>query len=144
MPLAKTILGPGFDQALARTARRLRQDSQYLDAQGLQLLSLATTAAEGTASCTNDDPAIRLTVDIETLAQAHPAIRTRALHLGAKAAGADAASLNAAQIEALDRLIGAWHGQGAVHLAGEIQARRKCGKLEFRAKPTRYQALKEA
>ena len=48
-------------------------------------------------------------------------------------AGARAGSLNSPQIEALDRLVAHWHGQGSVHLAGGIVVRRKCGKLEFRA-----------
>jgi tRNA(Ile)-lysidine synthase len=183
MPLAKELLGRGFDRALARTAQRLRQDSDYLDAQADRLLDEAMAEAARAASgkpgrtgqgepggearvrpvraedgeqahepCGRPSRATAeageaasgepgrtgqgepdLALAVAVLASAHPAIRTRALHRAAVQAGADPAALNAAQIEAIDRLVSAWRGQGPVHLAGGIQGRRKCGKLEFRS-----------
>jgi tRNA(Ile)-lysidine synthase len=141
MPLAREILGPGFARALARTAARLRQDSDYLDAQAARLLLAAAEARTGQAASGDEGP--RLTLDVAELAGAHPAIRGRALLAGAQAAGASPGGLSAAQVEALDALVTAWRGQGAVHLAGAIAAQRKCGKLEFRAFPSSERAPEE-
>jgi hypothetical protein len=152
LPAARRILGEGFERALARTAARLAEDRDYLDAQVTALLARAASGRAGTASDNLDaasvivNPAgglatdqtettVPVVLDIDRLAAAHPAIRRRALHRAALAAGARAGSLNAAQIEALDNLIGDWRGQGPVHLAGGILGRRKYGKLEFRKAP---------
>jgi tRNA(Ile)-lysidine synthase len=132
MPAAKSALGPGFDRALARTAARIREDQECLDAQGADLLAQAVATAGGAAS----DPADRVTLAVSALAGAHPAVRRRALRQAALAAGAAAGALNTAQIEAVDRLLADWRGQGPVNLAGRVMVRRKCGKLEFRAFPT--------
>jgi tRNA(Ile)-lysidine synthase len=127
MPLAKQVLGPDFDRALARSAAKLRWDREFLDARAEELVARAVEAVGPTAS------GIVLQLRADLLAAADPAMRTRALHRAALQAGARAGSLNSPQIEALDRLVAHWHGQGPVHLAGGIVARRKCGKLEFRA-----------
>ncbi|MDR1440862.1 MAG: tRNA lysidine(34) synthetase TilS [Bifidobacteriaceae bacterium] len=137
VPTAKAILGPGFAKALARTAAFLAQDLDYLNAQAAALLERAQVR-------TPTGPGSALALDAATLAAAHPAVRTRAIHRAAVAAGADPGGLNASQIEAVDRLIADWHGQGEVYLAGRIQAGRKCGKLELRAMSTPGSSPKEA
>jgi tRNA(Ile)-lysidine synthase len=85
-----------------------------------------------------------MSVDVATFGSAHLAVRTRALRQAAAAAGARAGDLKESQIQALERLVSDWRGQGAVALPGRIAVRRKCGKLEFRALPDSDQALKEA
>jgi tRNA(Ile)-lysidine synthase len=127
IPLAKTILGPSFSQALARTAAQLRLDLDYLDAQGLGLLERAETT--GPAASDKD---VRLALDVAFLAGQHPAVRRRALHRAAVAAGAVGGGLKSSQIEAIDQLVANWHGQGPVSLPGRVTVARKCGKLEFR------------
>jgi tRNA(Ile)-lysidine synthase len=158
MPAAQAIFGPAFARALARTAATVREDLDYLDAQAAALLAealAAGAAASGAAAsgaaasgaAGNDDAetaAEPLTLLVAPLAAAHPAVRRRALHQAALLAGANAGGLNAAQVEALDQLAAGWRGQGPVALAGAISARRKCGKLEFRALPTANRSPKEA
>ncbi|MDR2374424.1 MAG: tRNA lysidine(34) synthetase TilS [Bifidobacteriaceae bacterium] len=136
MPVARAVLGPGFERALAKTAAQLLQDADHLDAQAGRLLAQAVSETAPAASGKVDgEPETRLRLDVEALAAAPPALRARALHQGALRAGARAGDLGAAQIEALDRLVTRWRGQGPVALAGQIAATRKCGKLEFRAMP---------
>ncbi|MDR0366725.1 MAG: tRNA lysidine(34) synthetase TilS [Bifidobacteriaceae bacterium] len=164
MPRFEQVLGTGAKVALARTADRIRQDQDYLDTQALALfaqarggsgighLSPAEQPLEGSPEATAtpdltppqhltgaaDGPNGRVApidLDISLLARAHPALRSRALHLAVVAAGATAGAVSHKQIAALEALISRWHGQGAVSLPGGINVRRKCGKLEFRAGP---------
>lgn len=108
LPLLEDVLGGGVAAALARTADRLRDDTDLLD----------RLAAEV------DDPA-----DTAVLAALHPALRSRVLHRVALDAGATPGELTAVHVAALERLVTQWHGQDRVELPGHVSVRRVGGRL---------------
>ena len=107
LPALEESLGPGVAEALARTAKLLRDDADLLDA-------LAADAA---------------TLDARELAGLPPALRSRVLLSAARAAGAR--DLNAGHVASLDALVTDWHGQGPVDLPGGLVAVRRCDTLHF-------------
>jgi len=121
MPVLEQELGPGVAQALARTARQLRTDADYLDC-------LAKSAAERIAS---GEPGLPL----DSLAALPQAIRSRVLRDGALAAGCPAGALTAGHIAALDALVTQWHGQRWTDLPGGVRGSRRHGRLLLRAEP---------
>ncbi|MDR1393272.1 MAG: tRNA lysidine(34) synthetase TilS [Bifidobacteriaceae bacterium] len=139
MPLLTEVLGPGVPTALARSASRLAQDQAYLDQRAAALFERASASQEaaprpGNASLgAASDKQTVLELEADPLAQAHPAIRGRALRLAALTAGATPAALSAAHIARLEALTTNWHGQGEIALPGRITARRTYGKLVFYA-----------
>lgn len=120
LPTLERVLGPGVAEALARTAAQLREDADLLD----------TLAAELLAAATHDDG-----LDLEVLAAAPPALRTRALRAAAIAAGSPAGALHRVHVLAVDALVTDWHGQGAVALPGGVAATRACGRLALGPAP---------
>ncbi|MDR1799916.1 MAG: tRNA lysidine(34) synthetase TilS, partial [Bifidobacteriaceae bacterium] len=83
IPAAAEALGPGVVPALARTAAAVRQDLDYLDAQAAELFR---AAAALTAAAPGAPPSgAALSLQVKPLAQAHPAVRHRALHQAALA-----------------------------------------------------------
>ncbi len=114
LPALERTLGPGVAAALARTATQLRADAEALD--GWAARAAAEAGADGG-------------LDVEVLAGLPAAVRTRVLRTAALAAGAPASDLSAGHVEALDRLVTAWHGQGPLHLPGGVRAVRACGTL---------------
>lgn len=110
MPALEDVLGGGVAEALARTADQLRADSQFLDA-------LAADVA---------DP-----LDVPTLAELAPALRSRVLRRVSLAAGADPAALSARHLDELDRLVTSWRGQRRVELPGSVSATRTGPSLVF-------------
>lgn len=114
LPLLEDVLDGGAAEALARTARQLRDDTALLDA-------LAADVA---------DPA-----DVPTLAALPPALRTRVLRRLALDAGARPGELAAVHLAALDRLVTDWHGQDRVELPGRVGVRRVGTRLEAGAPP---------
>jgi tRNA(Ile)-lysidine synthase len=123
LPVIERELGPGVAAALSRTARLARADADALDAWAVQ----AYTAAE-------KEPGA---VAVDVLAGLPAAIRTRVLRLAALAAGAPATDLTAGHVDALDALVGDWHGQHGVDLPGRVAARRAAGVIAFEQAPTR-------
>lgn len=117
VPVLEDVLGPGVTAALARTARLLREDDDALTALGDALLDAARVERATDA------------YDVAALADAHGAVRRRALHAAVLAAGATPGALAAVHVEALDALVVAWRGQGPVQLPGRVVARRTCGTL---------------
>jgi tRNA(Ile)-lysidine synthase len=113
LPLLEDQLGPGITEALARTAKLLRDDADLLDALASEHTSLAT-----------DD-----------LAALPPALRSRVLRREAIAAGARPTDLTAGHVESMDALVTNWHGQGAVDLPGGLAAVRRCDTLAFVPRP---------
>ena len=78
-------------------------------------------------------PADREATDLDCarLAALPRAIRTRIIRKAALAAGAIPGQLTFEQIGAIDALICAWKGQGAVSLAGGVKVERISGRLSL-------------
>jgi tRNA(Ile)-lysidine synthase len=111
LPALETALVPGVAEALARSARLLRDDADALDA---------------TADAVVDP------LDVAGLAALPRAVRTRVLRRAAIAAGSPAGDLTADHVEALDRLVTRWRGQSGVTLPGGLVGERRCDRLTFR------------
>ena len=109
-------LGPGVAAALARTADQLRADADLLDA-------LADTA--------RDDLPADGTVPVEALRALPGAVRTRVWRRLLVAAGAPPGRLGATHTDACDRLLTDWHGQGPLHLPGDLRVRRVGGDVHI-------------
>ena len=129
LPELVRVLGPGVPAALARTAAQLRDDADVLDALAADLLARAQNDAED-ADAEATSPS---SLDVQALADAPRALRTRALRLAATRAGSPGGALTAAHVDALDALVVRWRGQGAVHLPGPVLGARECGRLVLRA-----------
>jgi tRNA(Ile)-lysidine synthase len=114
LPALEDALGPGVAAALARTADLLRADADALDAWADQAYD---GAAEG--------------LDVPTLEALPSAVRTRVLRRAALDAGSPAGDLSAGHVAEVDRLVTDWHGQGPLHLPGQVSAVRTCGRLRF-------------
>jgi tRNA(Ile)-lysidine synthase len=119
LPVLEAELGPGVTEALARSARLLRADADYLDA-------LGKTEFERIARPGPGHP-----LPLDTLAALPEAIRSRVLRNAAIAAGCPPGKLTAGHIAGLDALVTGWHGQRWADLPGGIRARRRYGKLQF-------------
>lgn len=102
-------LGPGMAEALARTARRLRDDADLLD-------ELATAARADLAGA---GP-----FDVAALAAIPSALRTRVWRRLLVEAGAPPGRLASRHTEAVDRLLTHWRGQGPLHLPGDLRVGR--------------------
>ncbi|WP_197322242.1 tRNA lysidine(34) synthetase TilS [Saccharomonospora sp. NB11] len=112
LPLLEDVLAGGVAEALARTARQLREDCEALDA-----------VAEDVARQARDGAALRVAV----LAAAPPAIRRRVLRAWLLRHGAK--ELADAHLRSVDDLVGAWRGQGGVFLPGGVEVKRAHEKL---------------
>jgi tRNA(Ile)-lysidine synthase len=112
LPLLEEVLGGGVAPALARTAAQLREDLDALDE--LAAAELGQLVAEGglPAAATAGLPA---------------AVRRRVLRGWLRAAGVP--DLQAVHLHAVDALLTAWHGQGAVALPGGASVARASGRL---------------
>ena len=114
LPVLEAELGPGVTEALARTAGQLREDTALLDALTDRLL-IDAQREDG--------------FDVGLLADAPPALRRRALHRAALAAGVPASELTRGHVLEVDRLLVAWRGQRWVDLPGPRRALRRDGLL---------------
>jgi tRNA(Ile)-lysidine synthase len=117
LPVLEKHLGGGVVEALARTARLFRDDTDALDAWAVQV-ETEITHPDG--------------LDSARLAELPAAVRRRVLRRAALAAGAPGGELFARHVEAMDQLVTAWHGQGPVHLPGNVRMGRQAGRLTFR------------
>jgi len=115
LPLLTELLGAGVVPNLARTAGLLAADSSALD-------DWATAAA---VEAYAEDGSLR----VEPLAEMPAAIRTRVLRVFALRLGTTPSALSRAHIAALDALVVAWRGQGAVALPGGILVARRDAAL---------------
>jgi tRNA(Ile)-lysidine synthase len=118
LPVLEAELGPGVTEALARTAGQLREDTALLDALTDRLL-IDAQREDG--------------LDVGLLADAPPALRRRALHRAAIAAGVPASELTRGHVLEVDRLLVAWRGQRWVDLPGPRRAVRREGLLVIEA-----------
>ncbi|CAB4883751.1 unannotated protein [freshwater metagenome] len=110
IPYLEENLDPGISKALVRTAALLRDDADALD--------------QWAARESGD-------LDCQRLAGLPKAIRTRIIRSAAIEAGAIPGQLSFEQIGAIDALICAWKGQGAVSLAGGVKVERISGRLSL-------------
>lgn len=116
LPALEEALGPGVPQALARTARLLRDDADALDA--------LADRAHADAACDGE-------LQVAVLEGLPRAVRTRVLRRAAISAGSPAGTLAAVHVDELDRLITEWRGQRHVDLPGGLRAFRRRGRLRF-------------
>ncbi|MGP4024429.1 tRNA lysidine(34) synthetase TilS [Actinomadura sp. 3N407] len=121
LPVLEKALGPGVAEALARTARMLRDDADYLDEVAAQALTDLETSEDGYG----------VALTLEGLGDLSRAVRTRVLRMAAVKAGSPPGTLAAVHVDAVDRLVTAWHGQRHVDLPGGLRAVRRYGKLLF-------------
>ena len=121
LPAMEEELGPGVTEALARTARQLRADADFLD-------SLAKAESERIVSAAAGE------LSLDLVAGLPPAIRSRVLRNAAIAAGCPAGALTAGHVAGLEALVTGWRGQRWIDLPGGIRGRRRYGKLLLRAR----------
>ncbi|MGH6656645.1 MAG: tRNA lysidine(34) synthetase TilS [Actinocrinis sp.] len=117
LPTIRDTLGPGMPEALARTARMLREDTEALDHWAARELEECRHAKGG--------------LDAVRLAALPTAVRRRVIRLAALGSGAPAGTLAAVHIEAVDALVTDWRGQGPLHLPGPLVVHRADGRLAF-------------
>ena len=113
LPMLEKELGPGVSEALARTARLLRNDDEALE-------EWANHVCDGLDLA--DIPADRL-------AALPAAIRSRVLRRAIYAAGAPSGSISAEHLSPVEALVTAWRGQGQVDLPGGVKVLRNSGRL---------------
>ena len=99
-------LGPGFAQALSRTAKSAAEADELIEELAQKLLKTALTKSG----------ARQVSYSIEVLAKAKVALRRKALHLICQQAGAK--SISRSQVLAIDELLTNWHGQKKTSLSG--------------------------
>jgi tRNA(Ile)-lysidine synthase len=115
LPALEKSIGPGIAEALARTAHLLRDDADALDhwAKREEIhLDLAD-------------------LECAYLEELPRAIRTRIIRAAIYAAGAPAGSVSMEHVSAVDALICAWSGQGALNLPGGVKVERISGRLSL-------------
>ncbi|MGH3318589.1 MAG: tRNA lysidine(34) synthetase TilS [Streptosporangiaceae bacterium] len=122
LPVLERTLGPGVADALARSARLLRDDADALD---------AWAERAGEAARDAEDP-VEESLDVKVLAELPAAVRRRVLRRAALAAGCPAGSLGAVHLAAAEALVLRWRGQKGVDLPGGVSVLRRCGRLAFR------------
>ena len=119
LPLLERELGPGFAEALARTADLAREDTDALDQFATdQLEELADHAEAG------------ISLAARALEHNPPALRQRIIRDTVLAEFG--VSLSRSQTLEVSRLVTDWRGQGAIDLPG-IRAERVSGLLTFRS-----------
>ena len=115
LPVLEVNMGPGIIDALARSAKILREDADALDELAERYLMELAPAD----------------LDIVGLAALPKAIRIRVLRLAIFAAGAPEGSLSAEHLAPVEALITEWHGQGEVSLPGGVKVVRISGRLSL-------------
>ena len=115
LPVLEKSIGPGISDALARSAHLLRDDADALD---------SWAQSEVTHLNLQD-------LDCAHLQALPRAIRTRILRSAIYAAGAPSGSVSADHVSAVEALISAWNGQGALNLPGGVRVERISGRLSL-------------
>jgi len=124
LPALEAALGPGVAEALARTARQLRADTQCLD-------DLAFAESGHLRGSGPEKGAAPAGLDVGWLRALPDAIRARVLRDAAVMAGCPRGALGAGHVAGIDALATGWHGQRWVDLPGGVRARRQAGKVWF-------------
>lgn len=113
LPVLEEVLGPGVAEALARTAALARDDADALD--------LAATAQRARIAAAG--------WPVAELAALPRAMMTRVLRAELLATGAAAEDLGYEHVQAVDRLVTEFHGQGPLRLPGGVTVTRRYGRL---------------
>ncbi|GLZ06334.1 tRNA(Ile)-lysidine synthase [Actinomadura sp. NBRC 104412] len=129
LPALEKALGPGVAEALARTARLLRDDADALDDIAARAYAEALVPDEDPEPHAEPGAGHDVELDVERLVALPRAVRTRVLRMAAIRAGSPPGTLAAVHVEEVDRLITAWRGQRHVDLPGGLQAIRRYGRL---------------
>jgi tRNA(Ile)-lysidine synthase len=124
LPLLEDVLAGGVAEALARTARQLREDGDALDAVAHELLAQAYDEGDQQPGALRTAP----------LATAPAALRRRVLR--AWLAAADVTALTDEHLRAADALAGQGPDRGGVALPGGLELVRARGRLLLR--PVRW------
>jgi tRNA(Ile)-lysidine synthase len=115
LPVLEKSIGPGIAEALARSAHLLRDDADALDHWAKR--------EEIHLDLSDMDCA-----HLETLPRA---IRTRVIRAAIYGAGAPAGMVTLEHVSAVEALISAWSGQGALNLPGGVKVERISGRLSL-------------
>ena len=117
LPALEEGIGPGVAEALARSAKLLRDDADALDEWAEREFAHMEKAS----------------LDISALEKMPKAVRTRVLRMAVYAAGAPQGSISADHVSAIEALVTNWHGQGACDLPGGVKVGRLSGRLSLLA-----------
>ena len=115
LPLLESEIGPGITDALARSAKILREDATALDEWAERIFAQL-------------DPS---NIEISVLADLPIAIRSRLFRKAIYALGAPAGSIWAAHIEPVEAFVSDWRGQGHTALPGGVKVSRISGRLSL-------------
>ncbi|OZM82706.1 tRNA lysidine(34) synthetase TilS [Pseudonocardia sp. MH-G8] len=138
LPLLEEVLAGGVAEALARTARQLREDGDALDAVAADLLAQAHDPAPPDGTVPSDPRAGAAhragSLRTDPLASEPPALRRRVLR--AWLAAASVTALTDEHLRAADVLAGRGPDRGGVALPGGLELVRARGRLTLR--PVRW------
>jgi tRNA(Ile)-lysidine synthase len=112
LPLMESLIGPGIKEALARSARIFREDSDALESLTDEIFA------------TIPNPAM---IEVALLEKLPTALRKRVMRRAISRLGAN--RISAEQLDWVDALISDWRGQGPVALPAGVTARRESGRL---------------
>ena len=115
LPLLENEIGPGITDALARSAKLLREDAIALDQWAEEIFGKIEPSS----------------IEISLLTNLPIAIRSRILRLAIYAMGAPAGSISAAHLEPIEALVSDWRGQGHTALPGGVKVSRISGRLSL-------------
>ena len=115
LPLLENDIGPGIIDALARSAKILREDATALDEWAENIFRQV-------------EP---MDIEISILATLPVAVRSRVLRMAIYAAGAPAGSISAAHLEPIEAFVSDWRGQGHTSLPGGVKVCRISGRLSL-------------
>ena len=115
LPILENEIGPGITDALARSAKILREDALALDGWAESVFGQV-------------DPQ---DIEISILADLPVAVRSRVLRLAIYAAGAPAGSISASHLEPIEAFVSDWRGQGHTSLPGGVKVCRISGRLSL-------------
>ena len=115
LPLLENDIGPGIIDALARSAKILREDATALDEWAENVFRQV-------------EP---MDIEISILTTLPVAVRSRVLRMAIYAAGAPAGSISAAHLEPIEAFVSDWRGQGHTSLPGGVKVCRISGRLSL-------------
>jgi tRNA(Ile)-lysidine synthase len=115
MPILEAEIGPGITDALARSAKLLRDDADALDGYANQFFEKVNPEE----------------IEISELINLPKAVRSRVIRLAAYHLGSPPGSLSADHIQPIEALITQWRGQGASSLPGGVKVERISGRLSL-------------